>query len=630
MLPPIVNRLSSDNGFQTFVGTSENPDKFGIFYGGEHIFWTIKAYVPKAAELIEKHLVQEGLVGGWLPVVRFVYPENEGTWSEMIAYAPMRLDNNNSTTQPVWFRVSRVENYQLKWCRYIDSYRPYPPRDYHSASQFYEDMLSMRDGWNRSLSGSMEINIPDPRITNMVRHSLVREMITRTGAWPHYGVQDMSWCYGCTVHDGFPDTYTANTAAMLQWGLLERAGEYTDNYLGKWVRDDASLVYRGPETSQYGQMLQVVAQYAQYSGDTELLLKHRKRLDAIANLLVAWHDEARKKSPDDPAYGIIAGQDEADCILSDKPDSYFKPYLSNNSEAARGLRDLGIVWERIGKEKHDTGLEKYGKNLESRAEIIWNDLQVSIGRCVVTTGNNVYLPTIAGDRQSTGESLEVRSYPELLYSGNLTRDQVNMIVNYTGARGLAGVPFLCFLGYGYGYSMVQYDYPREFLLGLYTFMAHGYSRGSWTATEGRFDYKNAYQFNAYCSPAQVIVPMLVRWMLVFEDPQSDTLWLTKTTPREWLADGKHIAVRGAPTRWGKVTCSIESHLKDGRIDAHVNLPENARSAAVQLRLRVPEGYRMKSVKVNGRYWKQFDRDQEVVTLPSQSTGKIAVNVSYVK
>src|ERR1035438_8208965 len=112
----------------------------------------------------------------------------------------------------------------------------------------------------------MEIDVPDRHLADLARHSLVREMMTRIGAFPKYGVFDRG--YGGSEHDGFPDTFNADTAAMLAWGLSDLAREYIDNYFTYFVRDDGSILYRGPETGQYGRMLTVVAQYANYTGDT--------------------------------------------------------------------------------------------------------------------------------------------------------------------------------------------------------------------------------------------------------------------------------------------------------------------------------------------------------------------------
>ena len=74
----------------------------------------------------------------------------------------------------------------------------------------------------------------------MARFSYVREIMTRVGDFPKYGAVDKD--YAGSEHDGFPDTFTVGTTAMLEWGLLDRAGRYIDNYFGKLVRDDGSLL----------------------------------------------------------------------------------------------------------------------------------------------------------------------------------------------------------------------------------------------------------------------------------------------------------------------------------------------------------------------------------------------------
>ena len=46
----------------------------------------------------------------------------------------------------------------------------------------------------------------------------------------------------------------------------------------------------------------------------------------------------------------------------------------------------------------------------------------------------------------------------------------------------------------------------------------------------------------YCTPAEVAIPTFTKWMLVFEEPDDAVVWLASATPREWLEQGKKIAV----------------------------------------------------------------------------------------
>jgi hypothetical protein len=162
----------------TFVGTPECPEKVGIFYGGGTPNFDPAAYVPEISKIRSAGRALDGLVGGWLPVIRFVYPESSGDWSELLIYAPMRVENGNSRVQPVWYRVSRIEGNTLRWVRYFDSYHPFPPRLEAAAEPFYEQLLAMRAGWNKALSPGMTVDIPDQRLSNLARHSLVREMMS--------------------------------------------------------------------------------------------------------------------------------------------------------------------------------------------------------------------------------------------------------------------------------------------------------------------------------------------------------------------------------------------------------------------------------------------------------------------
>jgi hypothetical protein len=491
----------------------------------------------------------------------------------------------------------------------------------------------------------MKINLPDDRVANMARFSLVRDMMTRVKDYPHYGAFDKD--YFGSEHEGFPDTFTVDTAASLDWGLIDLAGRYIDNYFDKYVRDDGSILYRGPETGQYGRMLTLVAQYINYGGDPQVLLRRRSRIDGVTNLLLLLREKAKKLPPTDPAYGMIAGWSEADACLDADPPRYMQPYFSNSTEAARGFRDLGKVWEKIGKKTGNAELTSWGQRLFLESEELQKDIQTSISRSIIKSEGKPVLPSIAGVKEpfhvvvardeTDPQFRSYRAYMEMLFSGNLTKEQVRMVVDYRSnhhdiilgmptAYGYSTTELAGFLSYGHGYGLIQHDMIREALLMMYSDMAHQYTRGTWTAPETRnvlIDRPAA----PYCTPAQLVVSLMTRWLLVFEDPQSETLWLGKAVPRAWLEDGKSTSVSDAPTRWGRVGYLIESHMKARNITAKVQLP-SAFPAVTKLRLRAPENAKIKSVILNGKSWTQFNPDEETITIPAGMSGTVHLTAQY--
>ncbi len=124
------------------------------------------------------------------------------------------------------------------------------------------------------------------------------------------------------------------------------------------------------------------------------------------------------------------------------------------------------------------------------------------------------------------------------------------------------------------------------------------------------------------------VPLLARWMLVFEEPASDVVWLAKGTPRSWLEEGNTIAVSNAPTRWGSLSFSLRSHLQAGEIEARLVLPSSPTSTPVKLRLRVPAGHRIRSVTANGKPWDQFDAERGDRNRASARKRQVDLTIHY--
>jgi hypothetical protein len=167
-----------------------------------------------------------------------------------------------------------------------------------------------------------------------------------------------------------------------------------------------------------------------------------------------------------------------------------------------------------------------------------------------------------------------------------------------------------FLSYGHGYGLIQADRIREAQLMMLSHMAHQYTRGMWCAPETRRLAKGEWA-SAYCSPSQLVMPLMVRWLLAFEDPRENSLWLAKGMPRDWLR--KTVSVQRIPTKWGRVAYRLEPH--GNAIVATIDLPEQS-VPTLMLRLRHPDGRKLKQVSIGKPI------DGETVELPANTRRQI--------
>ena len=108
-----------------------------------------------------------------------------------------------------------------------------------------------------------------------------------------------------------------------------------------------------------------------------------------------------------------------------------------------------------------------------------------------------------------------------------------------------------------------------------------------------------------------------RTMLVQERERE--LWLAPFITSNWLRDGERVAVKHAPTTFGSVSYEINSCVAQGFIEARIEPPTRHAPKQIVLRLRHPDGKRIRSVTVNGKRHTAFDLARETVILkPSAS------------
>jgi hypothetical protein len=612
----------------TFVGTRYSIDKPTFDYGAfsDEIYVDVGKVFPEIAAARKKFDVYEGIVGGWLPVPRFVFPAGEKRAWDVVIFA----EENPAKfwTQPLWFRILLIENGQVKEAHHFYHHLPIAPRGEPVAQDFYAALLKVDREWKKALVPGMKIDVPERVIDDFSKHALAVEMITRVGNHPKYGYPPLGGInkfggYGYSNVDTFQDVFNNSVITFSEWGLFDIARGYIDDYFTETVRDDGSIDSRGPETGQYGLMLAAVAKYYSYTRDDKTILKHLTRLRGIVKMFTDLRAESKKLPPDDPAYGIIRGWSEHDSCLKEKPYDLIQPFFSNSADASRGFADLGAVFAEVGKKAGNKALADEGAAMIREAGEMKKDLYAAIQKTMKKDAAPPAMPATAGDKTNVFQG---RVHAEMMQSGLMTKDMAAAIARFGTGSGRKLIGRGGFLYYGFGFGILQHDWVREYILSYYSILAHGYTPGTWISVESAAVDMSRYA--PYATPSQLNIPVLTKWMLVFEDPNDPILWLAKATPRGWLENGKKIAVSGAPTRFGTVGYELKSELAANKVSGTVDLPAAGSQADVRLRVRVPGEKKIKSVRVNGKPWTAFDAAQDVVILGAALRGRISLEIGF--
>ncbi len=103
-----------------------------------------------------------------------------------------------------------------------------------------------------------------------------------------------------------------------------------------------------------------------------------------------------------------------------------------------------------------------------------------------------------------------------------------------------------------------------------------------------------------------------RNLLVMEDGQS--LWIARATPRAWLEQGRQISVKNAPTYFGTLAYDITSDVDNDKITAIIEIPSRTPPQSIVVRFRHPQAVPIRSARVDGKAWNDFDPTKEIIRL----------------
>ncbi|WP_329740880.1 Tat pathway signal protein [Dyella sp. A6] len=642
--PPVASQLNPADYYgrlpwTSFVGTRQCSDTMPVYTAGSTRTYHAEQVFAELHDAEKVARRREGLLGGWLPAVHKVVPLDDGRWYDVLVFAD--VDADDRFVVQTWHRTALVEHGRISRVVYGHSYPSYPPRrEPPAAADFYAALLRFHDAWQAELAGAAATSLPVAGWDDMPRFAFARELVVRPGgSYPKYGAVDRDY-YG-NEYDGFQDTFTSSLYANLEWGRFEQAAAVLDEYFTDFVYADGLINMRGPETGQYGLTLSLLARYLHYTGDRALLLKHREKIQATATLLVQLHDESLKLPDTAPGHGLIHGWNESDSCLFPDPSLWWKPYYANSAMAARGLADLAAVWPSL-----QPGAGAQAADWQRRARMLRTQTEHTLRANVRHDLSPPYVGPLPGVSLTFRESLAHehpseqqwphRAYAELLQADVLPDELANLVIDCMRGHGATSIgvvanigpvdpharDILGFISYGYAQQLLRLDRIDEYLLFLYAHRHHVHTPGGWTAGEVTgLDGS----MPLFCMPAQMTIPLLLRWMLVSEDSAGDTLYLGRAIPHAWLHSGTSIACSALPTRWGKTGFALQLQADRHHLHGHVDMPPDAPDNA-WLSLRLPPGRQWREVRADGRVLEAHPRGDRF-RLPRHATGRLTIEAA---
>ncbi len=167
------------------------------------------------------------------------------------------------------------------------------------------------------------------------------------------------------------------------------------------------------------------------------------------------------------------------------------------------------------------------------------------------------------------------------------------------------------------------DEPEAAIRSFYSMMACAFSHGQLSPLEHR------WAWGQYFGPPSTDGAWFELYRnMILRERDDGCLLVGQATPRAWLKEGRSIRVDRAPTQFGPVTLTVDSHVASGRIQATVELAGPSPPAALLVRLRHPDRTPIRVVTVNDRPWEDFDPAQEWVRIRLPAEPRYRIEARY--
>jgi hypothetical protein len=463
--------------------------------------------------------------------------------------------------------------------------------------------------WWTKLDDAAQIRLPEKRIEEMIQAGLLHLDLITCGKEPGGTLAPLIGIYSPIGTESSP---------IIQFycsmGLQDLARRSLMYFLDK-QHDDGIIQNFNGYMVETGAALWTMGEYFRYSNDEEWVKLVKPKLLKSCDYLLRWRDRNKTADLQDRGYGMIDGR------VADPEDPYHQFML--NAYGYIGLSRVAEMLQSIDPGQSGRLEEEAGKWKKDILASFYSSMARSP---VVPLGDGSWCPTVAPWPETVGpRSLFVNRGPFFSH-GTFTVPDV-----------LLGPLYLVFcevLEPDCQASEMMLQYHSElFYQDNCAFSQPYYSRHNWiqlkqglvkpflktyystfSALADRETYtfwEHLYHASPHKTHEEGWFLMETRWMLYMEE--GETLSLLPGIPRKWLENGQTIELINAASYFGPFSLRVDSHVKEGYIEAVIHCNTNRKPGIVTIRLPHPEG--KKPSKTEGG---MYNESSETVTIHSFS------------
>ncbi len=452
---------------------------------------------------------------------------------------------------------------------------PYAPLDASDpylaqlrAAKFDDCLKRTEDFWDRIFARGIDISLPERKVTDTFRASLVYDLIARDKVGDEY-IQTVNKFH----YHAFWLRDSSYIARMYDLsGYHDIAREVLD-YFARWQQPDGNFVSQGGQFDGWGQAMWAYGEHYRITHDAAFAAQ----IYPAVQRAVAWLIAARKSDPLHLIPATSPGDNEDISGHVTGHDFWALAGLKNAIAIADGLghKDDAAAWRA-----------EYADFLTA--------LTREIDKVASSTGGYMPPGLDAKGGQDWGNMMSV--YPEIILDPH--DPKVTATLRATRAKYQEGI-----MTYGDGDFLHHYltikNTETEVIRGdqqtaieeLYAILVHT------SSTHAGFEYDirpwGTRDFDDNLSPHgwfAATYRTLLRNMLVRE--QGNELHLLSAISPEWVVAGKDISVRRAPTNFGEVnftlrfvdanhaTLDLENHFTENPAKIVLHLPWFMKTSAV--------------------------------------------------